>query len=240
MGDNGPKVVIVDYGMGNLFSVEHAFEHVGIRAIVSSSKEDVLAADAVVLPGVGAFGDAMATLHKLDLVEPLREIGASQTLLVGICLGMQLLMTESQEFGLHRGLGVFRGAVVPFSADPDAEPRIKVPHVGWSRVVKTEPSAGQGNGGDEGQDWWEGSPLQGLRDGEYLYFVHSYYPAPEDTVGITSSSRYAGIEFCSSLWQNNVFGCQFHPERSGPQGLKIYRNLVALIAARVVKDPERG
>ena len=226
----GLNIAIVDYGMGNLFSVKHALERVGLPALVTSSKEDLLTADAVVLPGVGAFGDAMNALNGLDLVGPLQDIAASETVLVGICLGMQLLMTESEEFGVHRGLDIFAGSVVrlnPYSERPE---RLKVPHVGWSRIAKYGKSHSQTNSSTPNGQSWDASPLEGLRDGEFMYFVHSFFPIPEDA-GLTASySRYGDVEFCSSLWRNNVFACQFHPERSGPQGLNIYRNLASIIS----------
>ena len=223
--DVKPRVAIVDYGMGNLFSVKHAFEQVGMPAFVTSSREDVLNADAVVLPGVGAFGDAMRALDELDLVGPLRDVAASEKVLVGICLGMQLLMTESLEFGTHRGLGVFDGPVVRLNPLSDAGHSLKVPHVGWSRIYASDELHRDGAG-------WEASPLSGVADGEYMYFVHSYYPVPEDPGVATSYSRYGDVEFCSSIWRGNVFACQFHPERSGPQGLNIYRNLVSMISRK--------
>jgi len=218
-----PKVAIVDYGMGNLFSVKHAFEHVGMPAFVTSSKEDVLNADAVVLPGVGAFGDAMCALGDLDLVGPLRDVAASETMLVGICLGMQLLMTESHEFGTHRGLGVFDGPVVRLDPLSDAGHSLKVPHVGWNRIYASD-------GLHRNDVGLEASPLNGVADGEFMYFVHSYYPVPEDLGVVTSFSRYGDVEFSSSIWRDNVFGCQFHPERSGPQGLNVYRNLASMMS----------
>lgn len=215
---SSPSAAIVDYGVGNLFSVMHGLRKVGIPATITSSKDDILAADMVVVPGVGAFGDAMASLHQLDLVEPLREVAASEQLLVGICLGMQLFMTESDEFGTHRGLDIFPGSVVPFTPSLDADSRLKVPHVGWTRNYAS---------GDRSTDW-TGSPLEGLTQGEYLYFVHSYYAVPEDPGLATSTATYGDTEFCSSMWRGRVFGCQFHPERSGSQGLQIYQNLASM------------
>jgi glutamine amidotransferase len=223
-----PSAAIVDYGVGNLFSVMHGLRQVGIPATITSSKDDILAASMVVVPGVGAFGDAMASLHRLDLVEPLREVAASEQLLVGICLGMQLLMTESHEFGTHRGLDIFPGVVVPFTPSLEDDSRLKVPHVGWTRNYT---SGGRPDG-------WTDSPLEGLSAGEYLYFVHSYYAVPEDSGLATSVATYGDTEFCSSLWRGGVFGCQFHPERSGTQGLRIYRNLASMIAP--LEATERG
>jgi len=228
----GLNVAIVDYGMGNLFSVTHALARVGLPSLVTSSSKEILNADAVVLPGVGAFGDAMSALDGLDLVSPLRDVAASETVLVGICLGMQLLMTESEEFGVHRGLDIFEGPVVrlnPYDGQPE---RLKVPHVGWSRIfkdVKSKSPSQMNIPTPEGWSW-EASPLSGLLDAEFMYFVHSYYALPADAGLAASYSRYGDIEFCSSLWRNNVFACQFHPERSGQQGLNIYKNLASIIS----------
>jgi len=222
---DGPwlNVAIVDFGMGNLFSVKHACEHVGLKATISASSEEILAADAVILPGVGAFGDAMASLRRLGLVEVLRDVAASRTSLVGICLGMQLLMTKSYEFGHHYGLGVIEGEVVRFEARVNGVNKSKVPQVGWNRIYQTA------NGS------WNGSFLEGLPDGEFMYFVHSYYTNPVDLNLVVSTTRYAGIEFCSSVRKDNVFACQFHPERSSRGGLRFYRNLARHITQPVME-----
>lgn len=205
------KVAIVDYGLGNLYSVQRACEHVGLQATITADRQALLRADAVLLPGVGAYGNAMETLHKLDLVRVLQDIAASDTLLVGICLGVQLLMTESYEFGRYDGLGIIAGSVVRFECPLEVSRPLKIPQVGWNRIQTTRP--------------WRGTLLDEVRDGEYMYFVHSYIVQPEDPGVILSTSRYGHIEFCSSLGARNIFACQFHPERSGVQGLKIYRNL---------------
>jgi glutamine amidotransferase len=234
------QVAIVDYGMGNLFSVQQACGFAGLKSAVTSSTQEILAADAVILPGVGAFGDAMETLKKLDLVSPLLEVAASQKPLVGICLGMQLLMTESYEFGLHRGLGIFQGAVVRLDYTGGSVHRLgssastlpKVPQVGWNRISKVTRDNKNADHHYPGLDPWSGSPLAGLADGEYMYFVHSFYPKPEDSSLVLSFTQYGDVEFCSSLMYRNVFACQFHPERSGPQGLQIYRNLASLLSAK--------
>ena len=218
-----PKVAIVDYGMGNLFSVRQACEHARLDVNITSAREEILNADAVILPGIGAFGDAMATLSRLDLVGVLRDVAASGKALVGVCLGLQLLMTESFEFGRHRGLGIIEGQVVPFDNPVENARRLKVPQVGWNGVHRVD------RGGNGQSAAWENSPLAEIRDGEFMYFVHSYIVQPEDTQVILSVSRYGQIEFCSSIHSQNIFACQFHPERSGGEGLKIYRNLASHI-----------
>lgn len=212
---------IVDYGLGNLFSVKHACEHVGLAASITSTAKDILGADLVILPGVGAFGDAMAGLQRKDLSGPLRDVAASGKPLVGICLGLQLMMSESHEFGIHKGLGLFEGSVVRFDDPRGPTGILKVPQVGWNRIYRSGGSA----------DSWAQTPLQKIADGEYLYFVHSYYAQPVDpAIGLTVT-RYGHIEFFSGLRKNNVYAFQFHPERSGPRGLQIYRNLATLAAS---------
>ena len=208
-------VAIVDYRLGNLFSVKHACEHAGIPSTITSSKKEILQASAVILPGVGAFGDAMDSLNHLDLVEPLRDLVASHKPLIGICLGMQLLMTESFEFGRHSGLGMIEGQVVRFEDPREGDVRLKVPHVGWNRIQPSAP--------------WTGTFLEGIADGEYMYFVHSYMVQPVEPSVVLSTSLYGRTRFCSTLRLDNLFGCQFHPERSGQAGLKIYYNLKKML-----------
>jgi imidazole glycerol-phosphate synthase subunit HisH len=212
-----PKIAIVDYGMGNLFSVRQAYEHVGLRVIVTSTRQEILSADAVILPGIGAFGDAMATLSRLDLVSVLLDVAASNKPLIGVCLGLQLLMTESFEFGRHKGLGIIEGQVIRFDNPMEEARKLKVPQVGWNNIHKVSDRAASSA--------WENSPLAEIADGEFMYFVHSYIVQPEDRKVLLSTSHYGQIEFCSSIYAGNIFACQFHPERSGAQGLKIYRNL---------------
>ncbi len=209
-----PRAAIVDYGVGNLYSVRSACAAVGLRAEITGEKAAILAADAVIVPGMGAFGDAMDTLRRMDLVEPLREIAAAGTPLIGICLGMQLFMTESEEFGHHRGLELISGPVVRFKTPLLRAEELKVPHVGWARITPARAAPSWG-------EW----PLQGIDAGEFMYFVHSYFAVPSEPDVVFSVSRYGDVEFCSSLKRGNVFACQFHPERSGPKGLQVYRNI---------------
>lgn len=221
MPDQPLDVAIVDYNLGNLYSVKHACAHVGLHAEITSSKEVIADARAVILPGVGAYGDAMATLHRLDLVGVLRDIVASGKPLIGICLGIQLLMTESFEFGHHQGLDIIAGQVVPFDHPCEGERILKVPQIGWNRVCRAENVR------------WDGTLLNGIVDGETMYFVHSYIVQPHDPGVILSTSRYGQIEFCSSVQRGNVFACQFHPERSGVAGIWMYQNLAAQIKQRM-------
>ncbi len=209
------NAVIVDFGLGNLYSVKHACEHVGIQATITNAKTTFERADVIILPGIGAFGDAIHTLTKLGLVPVLREAALSGKPLVGVCLGMQLLMTESHEFGRHPGLGLVEGQVMKFEGPVEGNQRLKVPQVGWNRIQK------------KGNREWDDSPLAGVRDGEFMYFVHSYYVQPSDKSVVLATTLYGNIEFCSSLIVKNIFATQFHPERSGPRGLQIYGNIAA-------------
>lgn len=227
------RVAIVDYGLGNLYSVKHACAHVGLPAVMTSSKRDILDADAVILPGVGAFGDAMESLHRLDLVSVLRDMAGSQKPLIGICLGLQLLMTESEEFGRHRGLNIIEGPVVRFNSPMKGTRKLKVPQIGWNRIHKAV------HNGSKGCDPWGDGLLAGVADDEYMYFVHSFIVQPQDLSIVLSISRYGHIEFCSSLQYRNIFACQFHPERSGSGGLTIYQNM-ALRLQMAQKDSLRG
>ena len=212
------RVAIIDYSLGNLYSVKQACSKVGLQAKITSSKKEILEADAVILPGVGAFGDSMATLHRLDLVKPLQDIAASSKPLIGICLGQQLLMTESFEFGRHKGLGIIEGPVIRFKNPREGDYPLKIPQIGWNRIH--QPASG---------NLWAGTLLEGIKNGEHMYFVHSYIVQPEDPGVILSTTRYGNIEFCSSLCIKNVFACQFHPERSGPSGIKFYQNLAKML-----------
>lgn len=204
------KIAVVDYGMGNIFSVKHACEFLGAEVYLTSSQTDLLAADGVILPGVGSFGDAMRALNQLDLVSVLRDIAAMGKPLMGICLGVQLLMTESFEFGRHPGLKIIEGEVVRFENE-NKKKLLKVPHIGWNQIYAPK-----------GRSWTK-TPLECLNDGDFVYFVHSFYARPRNSNVILSMSEYGGIPFCSSIQSGNVFGCQFHPEKSGPAGLKILK-----------------
>jgi imidazole glycerol-phosphate synthase subunit HisH len=219
---HAPEVAIVDFGLGNLFSVAQACQAVGLRSMITPDRRTIERADAVILPGVGAFGDAMQTLRRLDLVSMLRDTPARGIPLVGICLGVQLLMTESHEFGRHEGLGLIRGEVVRLSNPREHGRKLKVPQVGWNRI-----HAAGGVGG------WTGTPLEGLPDDTFMYFVHSFVVVPEDRSVVRSTTTYGDVEFCSSVGSGQIFACQFHPERSGARGLHVYKNLRKLIEVGV-------
>ncbi len=206
-------IAIVDYDMGNLKSVQKAFEAVGHRAAVTRDPKAIADASHVVLPGVGAFGDCMGNLERYGLIEPVTRAIATGKPFLGICLGFQLLFTESEEFGAHRGLGVIPGKVVRFPSN-GAPARLKVPHMGWNAITIGAGSAG--------------SPvLEGVPDGAFMYFVHSYYVVPDDRAIACTMTDY-GRPFVSSIARDNVFACQFHPEKSQGEGLKLIRNFGGL------------
>lgn len=209
------KVVIIDYHMSNLYSVKNACERAGVDAVITSDKKKIIDADAVILPGVGAFSDAMNNLKELDLISPIKDFVNSGRPFMGICLGMQLLFSESEEFGQTEGLALIPGRVVRFDADKN----IKVPHVGWFPINKSR----------SGRNGWGMSPLRGVRENEYMYFVHSFYAVPENDEDILSVTSYGGDEFCSSVLKDNIFATQFHPEKSAEEGMKIYSELVHII-----------
>jgi glutamine amidotransferase len=207
--ERDPKdIVIVDYGMGNLRSVQKAFERLGHAADVSGDPRRVAEAGKVVLPGVGAFRDAIARVREARLAGPLVEhIDAGRPFL-GICLGMQMLFEVNHEDGLHRGLGVFGGEVVRF---PDV-PGLKVPHMGWNRLRFRRPDC---------------PLLRGLEDGCFVYFVHSYYPVPADGSVVLVEADYPA-PFAAAVWRGNLFATQFHPEKSQRVGLTMLRNFAEL------------
>jgi len=211
MPDAGrPRVAIIDYGVGNLFSVARALEVAGVESVITSAPSEVEAADGVVLPGVGAFGNAMASLRQGGLADSLQRCAASGRPVFGVYLGLQLLMEESSEFGRHAGLGLIAGAVIPFDT-PSVPPfALKVPQVGWNEIWSA------------GRDWSK-TPLRRLADGTFMYFVHSYYVVPAQKTVVLATSHYGRTEFCSVIQSSNIFGCQFHPERSSQDGVGIYQ-----------------
>lgn len=213
---SSPIVAIVDYGLGNLFSVSQACAAAGLRAVVTAEADELRRSACIVLPGVGAFGDAMSALTRLGLVSVLQRAPDEGIQLVGICLGMQLLMERSSEFGVFEGLGLIPGTVERLQPRPAgmATGRIKVPQVGWNGIF------GRG---------WDATLLKDVPDGEPMYFVHSYAAFPSVEQDVLARSTYGGVTFCAAIARSRVTGFQFHPERSGQAGLCVYRNLAALL-----------
>jgi len=201
-------IAIIDYQMGNLRSVQKGFEKIGQEAQIVSDPQQLKAATKVVLPGVGAFGDAMQELTQRGFVDPLREWLEQDRPFLGICLGLQLLFDRSFEGGEHRGLGVLAGEVLRF----DVPAPLKVPHMGWNELQLQKPAP----------------ILEGINSGDHLYFVHSYYVAPEDPEVVAVEADYGG-PFCAMVWRGQLFATQFHPEKSQQVGLQILENFSRLV-----------
>jgi glutamine amidotransferase len=206
-------IAIVNYGLGNLRSVQKALERVGSKAVVTDDPAILEQAQGILLPGVGAFGDAMASLRSRRLQEPvLRQVADGKPLL-GICLGMQLLFDESEEMGRHQGLGLLPGRVVRF---PKGD--LRVPHVGWNEFRQVR-----------------GGLLAGIVDGAYAYFVHSYFAVPAEPMDVLATTEY-GLEFAAVVGRNSVYGAQFHPEKSQEVGLQLLKNFVRLVGEEQHSD----
>lgn len=200
-------IAIIDYGMGNIHSVNKALQLYGAKTLVTNKSQDLSLCDKIVLPGVGAFDQAKLELEKQGLIPALLEQINNKKPFLGICLGMQLLFDESEEANRCRGLSLLRGSVKKFNART-----LKVPHMGWNQLNKSQK---------------ECPLLQGIPEGSYVYFCHSYYPEPKDKDIIVATTDY-GIDFASVVWRDNLFGVQFHPEKSQAVGLKIIENFVKL------------
>ncbi|MBD3796871.1 MAG: imidazole glycerol phosphate synthase subunit HisH [Campylobacterales bacterium] len=202
-------IAIVDYNMGNLASVQNAFAKLGKDTVVEIDPEKFKEYDKLILPGVGAFGDAMEHLRERNMINAIKEFAASGKPMLGICLGMQLLFQSSEEFGNHEGLGLIKGKVTRFD-ESKFEEKLKVPHMGWNRMFTKE------------------HPLfKGLDDMHYLYFVHTYHVNCDDENDIIGRTNY-GYEFTSAVAHNNIMGIQPHPEKSHENGLQILKNFIEL------------
>jgi glutamine amidotransferase len=210
MDNNLKKVIIIDYQLGNLFSVKQACDTIGINAELSSKSEDILNADGLILPGVGAFNEAMNNLKEFGLDIAIQEKVKSGTPIFGICLGQQLLFTESEEFGAGKGLDLISGIIKRFPETIE-ERKVKVPHIAWNTIFKLNQE-------------WDNTALKDLNNNDFMYFIHSYYVKPKDDACILTLTNYDGIEFCSAILRNNIFATQFHPEKSADKGISIYKN----------------
>jgi imidazole glycerol-phosphate synthase subunit HisH len=208
---SGSKVTLIDYGVGNLLSVQRGLEYCGATVHLSSDPEEILASSKVVLPGVGAYGRAMEELYRLDLVKTLRELAFRNTPLLGICLGMQLLLDESEEFGNTPGLGLIPGRVVPVPSEGEGGELLKLPHIGWSALL---------NSGDG----WANSILRNNHEGDAAYFVHSFMAVPDNSKHRIADCVNGGRRIAATIKHGNITGCQFHPEKSGYVGLKMLRS----------------
>jgi len=200
------RIAIIDYGMGNIHSVAKAVSVCGGESIITDQKAQISSADKIILPGVGAFDDALAELEKLDLISVIHQQINSKKPFLGICLGMQLLLEGSQEAKINKGLGVFKGQVVKFSPKEG----LKIPHMGWNNCKVADKDC---------------LLLNDISGNEQFYFCHSYYPDPQDKSVIAATCNY-GLEFSCVLHKDNVYGVQFHPEKSQVTGLKLIKNFV--------------
>jgi glutamine amidotransferase len=206
------EVTVIDYGVSNLLSVQRGFEYCGAKVILTSDPEKILSAKRVVLPGVGAFADAMQALEDLGLVNTIRELALRKTPLLGICLGMQLLLEESDEFGVTTGLGLIPGRVIALPDRAVSGEKQKIPHIGWSALEMSDAITG-----------WNKTLLEDNCPGEAVYFVHSFMAAPADSTHRIADTLYGGHKVAAVISRENITGCQFHPEKSGEVGLKILR-----------------
>jgi len=202
-------IAIIDYGMGNLRSVDKALEFLGHETCVTRDPKSIESADKVILPGVGAFGAAMDNLKRFDLIECVKDAAKSGKPFLGICLGMQVLLEQSAEYGIHQGLGIIPGNVVKFFKPEDITDKtrkLKIPNMGWCPINIKKPS-----------------PLfSNVPDQSMVYFVHSYYVDPLSDV--IAATTHHGIDYCSAIWHKNIFATQFHPEKSGTIGLRMLKN----------------
>lgn len=208
------KIVIIDYSLGNMFSVQQAFAYLGMEAEVTDNIEKIQNADAIILPGVGAFAEAMHALDANGLTNEIKESVAKGKPFLGICLGMQLLFESSEEFGSTQGLGLIKGHIKRFAFDDKS---IKIPQMGWNTINLPQTHK------------WEGTVLQNVKDGEFMYFVHSYYAVPQNPADVLCETEYGGLKYCSAVIHKNIVATQFHPEKSAKEGLKIYENWIKKI-----------
>ena len=211
------KIIILDYGIGNTRSIQNALERFQILSVLSKDRDEILNSSGIILPGVGAFATGMKNLNKFHLVEILSEAVERNIPLMGICLGMQILFDESEEFGSFKGLGFIKGKVKKLELKDEVNS--KLPHISWNEINSAKLS-------------WDDTILHGISSGENMYFVHSYAPCPIDESNILSQTEYSGNSFCSTVQKGLIYGCQFHPEKSGEKGLKILNNFVNICKER--------
>lgn len=213
-----PRVTVVDYGASNLLNVVRALEHCGAKVIIADQPESVIEADRLILPGVGAFADGMAGLKLKNFVEPLKFFCQKGNPFLGICLGMQLMLDSSDEFGHHKGLGLIPGKVTHIPPQgTNGEPH-KIPHIGWNELQYPGPN-----------ESWERTLFSSLKPGEPMYFVHSFMAVPNDNHHRLADCNYNGQTICAAVRSGNMTGCQFHPEKSGEPGLQIIQDFINIL-----------
>ena len=212
MGVSDKKIVIIDYGLGNLFSVKHVCEVLGFNPIVSDNPKELKNADGLILPGVGAFKAAMDSLVTSGMADAILDCVALKKPLMGVCLGLQLLFDESEEFDNCKGLGLIAGSVRKIPINNAKGFNHKVPQIGWNTIYSRN------------NQNWVNSPLENIDANEFMYFVHSYYVLPKFETNVLTVTNYNQFEYCSSILKDNIFAAQFHPEKSGENGVEIYKN----------------
>ncbi|HBB52566.1 MAG TPA: imidazole glycerol phosphate synthase subunit HisH [Legionellales bacterium] len=226
---NKPLISIVDYGLGNIFSVSRAFEHFGCQVNLVSHPDEINNVNALVLPGVGAFANGIEGLQKRNLVSAIKDFAYQGKPLLGICLGMQLLFTRSFEFGEHQGLNLIPGDIIPIDAIDANGKALKVPHIGWNRLIK--PSL---------ETVWENTILQNTQANESVYFVHSFSAVPANDVNRLADCRYGDFNISAAVSHQNIYGCQFHPEKSGQVGLNIIKGFLTVVLEQQKQAVEAG
>lgn len=220
MPDLPLNVSIVDYGFGNLHSVKKAMHFINVNVSVIDKPRELEHADGVIIPGVGAFGDGMKGLQEHGFIGPLKAYAERNKPLLGICLGMQFLFSFSEEFGVHEGLDLIKGKVCHFPRKRiEDDFNYKIPHIGWNRLLKPCPA-----------NTWGHTLLDSIEEGGEVYFVHSYVAIPEDESTILAYSEYGGNFFAAAVKKENIYGCQFHPEKSRGTGIKILNNFVKIVS----------
>ncbi len=207
------SLLIVDYGLGNLFNIQAAFESLGCSSVISGRPEDIIKAERIIIPGVGSFADGMKGLQQRELAPAIKDATKKGTPILGICLGMQLMLTESEEWGSHQGLDLLTGRVVPLKM-PKVGDTYKIPHIGWNTLEITKSSK-----------LFEKVSLNNSKE-FFMYFLHSFYAKLQDQSAVAAETQYGSDRFCSSFQKDNLFGFQPHPERSGPNGLQIFQNFM--------------
>lgn len=213
MSEFNPKISIIDYGLGNLYSVSKAFKKFSDNVVITEEPGTIRFSDAIVLPGVGSFESGMKGIELRGIKGVIREFAASGKPVLGICLGAQIMLTKGHEFGTFDGLDLIAGEVVPF---PKLASGTKTPHIGWNGIYGRDNS-------------WDDTILRSVNENDNVYFVHSFVLEPSNKENVLSLTKYGGYEFCSAVKKGNVYGCQFHPEKSGETGLKIIKDFVASI-----------
>ena len=214
------KIAILDYDIGNIGSITNAFNRIGVDVTLTLDESEIKAAPALVLPGVGQFTEAIRNLHRSNLVNLLCDLAKSGKPMLGICLGMQLLMSSSEECDDFEGLNIIPGKARRFTEPPELE-QYKIPQIGWNNIV---PPAGNTT-----QKYWSNTVLEGLDETHQTFFLHSFMVVTDDPAHVISNTVYGGQSFCSTIRKDSVWGCQYHPEQSGRVGLKILENFVSLV-----------